>query len=378
VAVLLVVVTVVLAMYLYGLFRPQPTQVHVSWQNDPKTTMTVIWRSSKAESSTLKYGQTNLGKSVEAVSEPYESGYLHTAEISGLEPGKKYRFKCGGEGEWSRTRSFETAPADSPMSSFTFSFICDSRSQPEVRRRMAGVLRSKGSDLIIDAGDLVSNGQMQDQWDQWFEDMGEAITATPLMSVVGNHEKNSELFYMQFALPGGEEYYSFDYGNAHFVGLNSEILINGTQAEWLEDDLARARVNPSIVWVFAYFHAPVFTASSHSGRDDIQDIWGPIMDKYDVDLVFVGHNHCYERTSALFSNGTITDSGQRLVDPAGTVHITSGAFGAPLYDVQNVDFMEHARKLNNFVRIEIKGKQLELKAIGETGSTFDTLVIQKS
>ena len=376
-AALATIIMVVVAFYLYGLLRPQPAHVHLSWQNDPKTTMTVMWWSSKPGNGKVEYGGTLLRHSVTAPGESYEGGYLYIAEITGLEPGKKYRYKCGVKGEWSRAKKFQTAPPDDASASFTFSFLCDSRSQPEPRRNVVNMLRNKGADLIIDAGDLVSSGHEQDQWDEWFDDMEDIISNIPFMCVVGNHEKNSKLYYDQFAFPGQELYYSFDYGNTHFVGLNSEIAVNGTQAEWLESDLEKARGNPDIVWIIAYFHQPVFTASSHEGRIDIAEKWGPTMDKYHVDIVFCGHNHCYERTSALLSNGTITNRGQHLVDPSGTVHITSGGAGAPLYETDDVRFIEQGRSLYHFVRVRVDGKRLELNAIRDTGSTFDTLVIEK-
>lgn len=102
------------------------------------------------------------------------------------------------------------------------------------------------------------------------------------------------------------------------------------------------------------------------------------MDRYHVDLVLAGHNHCYERTSALLSNGTITDRGRNLVNPAGTVHVTAGGAGAPLYESRGAPFIEHARSVYHFVRIEVNGRQMELRAMRDDGSTFDTLTVKKA
>lgn len=377
-AVLLVVAAVLVAIGLYGQSRPRPGRVHLSWQNDPETTMTVVWWTSKAGPGRVRYGRVLLDRSVTATSEPFDDGYLNFAKIDGLEPDTKYRYKCGTKGEWSRTAAFKTAPEDDASASFSFSFLCDSRSQREPRRKVADLVRRKGGDLIIDAGDLVSNGDLAQEWRDWFWDMRNTLSDVSFMPVVGNHEHNSELYYKQFALPSGEEYYSFDYANTHFVALNTEIQLDGAQASWLEEDLRRARNDPDIVWIVAFFHQPIFTASSHAGRQDVAAVWGPLMDRYHVDLVLAGHNHCYERTSALLSNGTITDRGRNLVNPAGTVHVTAGGAGAPLYESRGAPFIEHARSVYHFVRIEVNGRQMELRAMRDDGSTFDTLTVKKA
>ncbi|SDE81593.1 Por secretion system C-terminal sorting domain-containing protein [Dyadobacter soli] len=110
-----------------------------------------------------------------------------------------------------------------------------------------------------------------------------------------------------------EAYYSFDYGNIHFISLDTygfeklgddhtKILApNGLQSEWLKKDLARANANPDINWVIVFTHIPPFSGGSHNSdteRDLIQirNNLVPILDAYKVDLVLAGHSHGYERS----------------------------------------------------------------------------------
>jgi hypothetical protein len=56
----------------------------------------------------------------------------------------------------------------------------------------------------------------------------------------------------------------------------------------------------------------------------------PLFDKYQVDLVISGHNHCYERALPLRS-GTITAHGAESIDSElGTTYITAGGGGQTL------------------------------------------------
>jgi len=123
-------------------------------------------------------------------------------------------------------------------------------------------------------------------------------------------------YYDMFSLPkfgqaGGlasntEAYYSYNYGNIHFVALDSygweagntrlyDTL--GPQAVWLKQDLA---VNNQL-WTVVYFHHPPYTKGSHNSDTESELINMrqkiiPILERYKVDLVLSGHSHLYERS----------------------------------------------------------------------------------
>ena len=116
--------------------------------------------------------------------------------------------------------------------------------------------------------------------------------------------------------------YSFDYGNAHFVCLSTYQVDLNLQATWLASDLAAARANPNIKWIFAFMHAPMYTTNTSRGnRTDCITAWGPHFDTYHVDVVFAGHNHLYERSRSI-------KAGVAVADGVGTVYNTTGLGGA--------------------------------------------------
>ena len=76
-------------------------------------------------------------------------------------------------------------------------------------------------------GDYTDRGRYQDQWDELFDNLKPQLTTMPYMMVWGSHE-DPDLYpnaFAQFDYPSNgtpadqDRYYSFDYGNAHFIVL---------------------------------------------------------------------------------------------------------------------------------------------------------------
>jgi hypothetical protein len=103
---------------------------------------------------------------------------------------------------------------------------------------------------------------------------------------------------------GHPSYYSFDFGDIHFVSIDSENHVpynDETFFEWLEKDLEAAQ---SSAWRVAYFHHPPYSKGSHDSDDE----WGlkkmrerlvPLLEEKRVEIVFTGHSHAYERSNLL-------------------------------------------------------------------------------
>jgi hypothetical protein len=127
---------------------------------------------------------------------------------------------------------------------------------------------------------------------------------------------------------GTKQYYSFNYGEVHFVSINTELASISNSAhdwlgiganadsnfahspmrQWLEQDLQQNKQRFTIV----YFHQVPHTAGSHLSSSlvevqgaAIRKLWCPLFEKYGVDIVLGGHSHVYERS--YFMNGFFGD-----------------------------------------------------------------------
>lgn len=353
-----------------------PAQVHLGWQGPTDTTVTVTWRSGEPVGA-VEYGKdASQGKVQAAVSVPYEGSYLHEAQLTGLEPGTAYRYRCGTAGSWSPDRGFTTGPTPSAAASFRFAAYGDSRTDDAVRGRVRAAVERSGPAFSINSGDLVASGDVQAQWDEWFRTMEPLLAVTPFVAAVGNHDLGGGRFFRQFALPRhppapgyeDEAYSSFDYGNTHFVVLYTESGSAGdAQERWLEADLARAAADPAIRWTVVTFHRPPYSSGSHGSDTNLRTRWGPIFEKHGVDVVFNGHDHHYERTFPM--------AGGERVGRGGVVYVVTGGAGAPVYAVGTSAFTAASRAVHHFVEVNVTANTLTLAARDADGAVFDTAVL---
>jgi hypothetical protein len=111
----------------------------------------------------------------------------------------------------------------------------------------------------------------------------------------------------------------------------------GAQRAWLERELAKARSSGDIDWIVVCMHQVIISSADASGADlGIREQFGPLFDKYEVDLVVCGHEHDYERSlpvcGDVSGSETLTpnpvSSNTSLIDSSqGTTHMVLGGGG---------------------------------------------------
>src|SRR6185436_107369 len=139
-----------------------------------------------------------------------------------------------------------------------------SSAQLNVRNAMLSYTGASRPDLILHVGDIAyTSGSETEFTDFHFTMYQDIIRHTVQWPTLGNHEGASTTsgqpgasagpYYDAFVLPtageaggtssGTEAYYSFNYGNTHFISLNSYQVSrspSGAMATWLQADLAAA------------------------------------------------------------------------------------------------------------------------------------------
>lgn len=123
----------------------------------------------------------------------------------------------------------------------------------------------------------------------------------------GNHEYEGSpgasayfsYFGPQAGLPG-LGYYSYTLGAWHVIALNSEIPAHGNspQLEWLRNELAASTRRCTV----AYWHRPRFSSGMYGDDVTMADVWRMLYE-HRVDVVITGHEHSYERLTALDGEG---------------------------------------------------------------------------
>jgi 3',5'-cyclic AMP phosphodiesterase CpdA len=122
-------------------------------------------------------------------------------------------------------------------------------------------------------------------------------------------------------------------GGDHYISGYS----GGRQLAFLERELQAARASDEIDWVVVAMHQVMISSSDANGADlGLRQKYGPLFDKYGVDLVLCGHEHNYERSLAV--RGVVPGSETLTPNPVstatddidsslGTVHMVLGGGG---------------------------------------------------
>jgi len=360
-----------------------PINIHLTWQQSNMSIgITVTWQTTHIDSGSQvlydnvsRNGNPSLYRHViTGTSHTYAgaSGYIHDVQLTGLRPDSTYYFVCGGEqGGYSGERSFRTAPVESSHLRIIAGGDC--RTNWTIRDEISKRMSELNPDFVLLAGDLVTSGSNQTQWNSFFESLHEYWLGTnnltiPIIPCLGNHEKNATNYYEQFALPGNEQWFSFNWGEqVHIAVLNSEADPSGKQLIWLENDLES---HQNYTWKIVMFHRPLFSASHHGSWIEGREAWCPLFDKYRVDIVFAGHDHNYERSQPI--NYTASKTSPQASYSTGTMYIVTGGWGAPLHNSGSNWWTANSASKYHFVVVDIfPNGTLTLQAKDTLGLTFD-------
>ena len=245
---------------------------------------------------------------------------------------------------------------------------------------------------MLHAGDVVDRPYKGSQWSDLFAAMGSAARTRNWLVSIGNHEqcvlvlkcrsKQGQAFRSYFdwpdnGVPGqGETWFHVDYQGVRIVVLDSFGGRMAEQAAFLDKALAE---NPTR-WSIVLMHAPPFATRPGRANTEVRDLWLPLIEKHDVDLVLSGHDHSYARGSRT---------------PDGPVFAVSVS-GPKYYEVTDVDWVLNkatrtvwAAATSTYQVITIAGDTLSYRAVvthrgaGSTspfgpGGVLDQFTIEKA
>jgi hypothetical protein len=243
--------------------------------------------------------------------------------------------------------------------------------------------------FVIHTGDVVYNpggapGTNIDLYQRnYFNYYYATMSSAPFFPTPGNHDFGPTLtpYLSVHSLPGDStpaadlgKYYSYDWGNVHFVSLDAHAslddAVNGTglMLQWLDSDLQSTKQ----FWRVVYFHYPPFAAGpnmndTHSAL--IRQYVVPVLEKYGVQVVLSGHEHSYQRSQPMRNSNFVAPE-------AGTNYIASGGGGAFLYPVYDgFPVVAFGQSAYHYLRTEVRGPQFTVHAIRYDGVEMDTYTI---
>jgi hypothetical protein len=136
------------------------------------------------------------------------------------------------------------------------------------------------------------------------------------LAVPGNHEyktPGAAGYFDYFGAAAGERgrgWHATTIGGWRVIGLNSVCdQVGGcgagsAQSKWLANDLKENAKRCTL----AFWHYPRFSSGPHNNHPKLAHLWSQLNDAA-AEVVFAGHDHEYERLTAMTSDGKESDAG---------------------------------------------------------------------
>ncbi len=334
--------------------------------------------------------------------------------ITDLEPGKMYFYRVIIGDQMPYSGTFLAAPSEGETK-FSFYGYGDTRPEhfglPTEHNEVLKALwndmyphRDQRQTLLVHLGDYVWNGLNEYLWDlqhfnldNGFMSTAEVFARLPFMGVLGNHEgydaytafktvmnyeNMGELFRKYYPYDYKDEkrfYYSFEYGSALFVVLDTwsyegaaekQQEIQTKQQEWLKTTLE----NTKKPWKIVMLHTPIWDCMK--GYPHLRESIGSILKDNNVQLVLQGHRHYYSH-----------------VEHDGITYLTLGGGGAPVNEKDNecltvpfekicaACYLESGKEIfcaqykYHFARFDVSADAMEVYVIDKKGAEIEKFSI---
>lgn len=385
--------------------------------------------STSKQASPLDYELTALVDYIEMDLEV--TRFVYMAYLSHLE--QKPIYFVAGDGQivesYSAERSF--LPTVSSLSHGPLRIISTGDvGLTDLSSKMLAAAAARDPSLFLFGGDLAYANGMKAcyrRWDRWLRMYSEkAISpaghSIPVMTSIGNHEaggfhlfRTSVPFYINYFFhqgfntdhqanltrhsrtnraPNGADsatksrpsnipnnvYHSHDLAGTSLIVLDSNVLTSpsGEQSDWLDSTLNSTRnsSHPS-AWTYALYHAPMYPAvrSVTAGPPVmLQESWGKIFSKHQLDIAFENHDHAYKRTHPL-KYGKVVHYPEK-----GTIYLGDGALGvrsrrpAP---ASSRPYLAASENANFYFDVTFTKTNVSVLAVDERGVIFDSYIIHK-
>jgi hypothetical protein len=284
------------------------------------------WRTAAATDSRVRFGTSP--DTLDLAADDATSTTEHVVTVTGLTPDMQYYYSVGSTTETiagDSSYTFFTSPPAGTRQPIRVWVLGDSGTADSnaaaVRNAYTTFAAGRYTDLWLMLGDNAYETGTDAEYQAAVFNMYPAfLRQSPLWPTIGNHDTAhssnppaSLPYFAMFTLPtnaeaggiasGTEKYYAFDYGNIHFIcldSMSSNRAVGGPMLVWLQNDLASTTAD----WIIAFWHHPPYSKGSHNSDSETELVQMrqnvlPILEAGGVDLVLSGHSHSYERSFLL-------------------------------------------------------------------------------
>ena len=442
--------------------NPAPETMHLLWHApDAEANWTVEYRTRTTGPWQKVAAPTSVRVAV-AGTEPHR---VYDASLTDLMPGGKFTYRVVQNGKEAFTAEGQASKAASQP--YRFVAFADIGAETPEQKKLAQQAMLAKPDMVVVPGDIVYEHGLISEYktrfwpiynaDQTTPDGAPLLRSVPMIVAPGNHDTDTRdldkypdalayFYYWNQPLNGpqgaeggplvptltasasnraafeaaaGDAYlkmanYSFNYGNAHWVVLDSNPYVDFTDkaiSDWVAADLASPPAQQA-TWRFVMYHHPGFNSSREHFEQQHMRLLAPVFEQGGVDVVFNGHVHNYQRSYPMTfvpdKKGTLlvasmgsTKARGRVVNgrwtldkafdgktntnPKGIIYLVTGAGGQHLYNPEQNDDADSWQKfttrffssVNSLTVVDMNDRTMTVKQIDVDGKELDAFVVTK-
>ena len=327
--------------------------------------------------------------------------YQYTADLDHLTAGNSYQYRItAGDA----ATDWQMLYAPTVNESYKMLIFPDAQSSDYADWKQLAHLawaRNTDAQLFACMGDLVDNGEDRLQWTEFFVGVKEMQRSIPMAPIMGNHETYNlawkvrlpEAYLNYFKTPrnGSKDferyYYSFDYGDVHYIVLCTQQKEIGEfkdgliaeQLAWIRRDLKAHRKR----WNIVLMHKDVlqYRINGRPERTEGIDeengrVWMPIFDELGIDIVFTAHLHTYRNRGHIYGF-------EKGAAKKGPLYILTGVAGNVRYPNLWIDHAFDEVTLpqpetDNYITMDVTRDAIEIACFLTDGTEMDRVRVTKT
>ena len=328
----------------------------------------VLVECSTTDPVTINYGLTTsygMAATDELYTATLGATYVHKIKLTGLSPDMVYHYQAVQLTSTSTDSYFRTAPPAGK--SFRFAWEADMRTNVAPHDQISALILAANPVLLLQGGDVCASSTYSYYKSEFFRTNElNLISHVPFAWAPGNHETWSTNTMAFSKAPqsssGIEDYYSFDYGDIHFLVLNTQLsyTVGSAQYNWVMSDLT----NTTSKWKIVIGHIPGYTAGGSGAHVEDANMIAMAVNIFvpkGVDLVLNGHNHFYQHNRV-----------------SGLDHVVIGSAGAPLYPTGTASYTIKSISSYCYGIFDFTPNSLKMMVYDNVNTLLDTLVLIKA
>jgi predicted phosphodiesterase len=296
-------------------------------QHPTPEAITIMWITDKKCLSWVEFGE-NLQlnqKSTQSVSGLIAADRINKVRLKNLKPGTRYYYKVVSKeivtfdpykvtfgNTISSNVSYFYTP-DSNEKETSMLILNDIHERPESIVKLIGMTQQNEYDFVFFNGDIFNYLTSESQITENLIVPSSNVFASvkPFFQVRGNHETRGAFardYFNYFQFPDDKPYYTFTRGPVFFIVLDSgedksdnEAVYAGLvdfdtyrleQSQWLEQVLQSPACKNALYRV-VLMHIPPLYSNGWHGTTHCKELFLPLFNRHNVDMVISGHTHKY-------------------------------------------------------------------------------------